>query len=339
MEEYMPRAVIVGTGLYAPGAPIDNSTLKKLTGIEFDAERHEAKLGIKARHIARLSGIAETTADFAEKAARNALESAGIDARDVGLFIVATDTPEYISPATAIVVQGRLQGGETDAKSFDLGASCASFVEALDVAARHLATDASVRYAVVVGVYNMPAYIRDGDAFGWSIFADGAGAVVLERREGGEEGYIDGAFVTDGTQWNYVGVYAGGTKLPITRERLDSGEYGLQLLQKLPGDRNVKLWPPLALRLLKKAGVPQSAVSHYLFTQINKSVIEQVMGALGEPLEKTTMVMDRYGYTGSGCIPMALHEAVRAGRIKKGDLVVLVASGAGLAVGASLLRF
>ncbi len=335
----MPKAVIVGTGLYAPGAPIDNSTLKKLTGIEFDAERHEAKLGIAARHIARLSGIAESTADFAEKAARNALESARIDPKEVGLFIVATDTPEYISPATAIVVQGRLQGGETDAKSFDLGASCASFVEALDVAARHLITDTSLRYAVVVGVYNMPAYIRDGDVFGWSIFADGAGAVVLERQETSDSGYIDGAFVTDGTQWNYIGVYAGGTKLPVTRERLDSGEYGLQLLQKLPGDRNVKLWPPLALRLLKKAKLPQSAVSHYLFTQINKSVIEQVMDLLGEPLEKTTMVMDRYGYTGSGCIPMALHEAVRSGRIKKGDLVMLVASGAGLAVGASLLRF
>ncbi len=335
----MPKAVIVGTGLYAPGAPIDNNTLKKLTGIEFDAERHEAKLGIAARHIARLSGIAETTADFAEKAARNALESARVQPKDVGLFIVATDTPEYISPATAIVVQGRLQGGETEAKSFDLGASCASFVEALDVAARHLVTDASVRYAVVIGVYNMPAYIRDGDVFGWSIFADGAGAVVLERQETSDSGYIDGAFVTDGTQWNFVGVYAGGTKLPVTRERLDSGEYGLQLLQKLPGDRNVKLWPPLALRLLKKAGIPQSDVNHYLFTQINKSVIEQVMDILGEPLDKTTMVMDRYGYTGSGCIPMALHEAVRVGRIKKGDLVLLVASGAGLAVGASLLRF
>ncbi len=199
-------------------------------------------------------------------------------------------------------------------------------------------TDSSLRYAVVVGVYNMPAYIRDGDAFGWSIFADGAGAVVLERQEDSSSGYIDGAFVTDGTQWNFVGVYAGGTRLPVTRERLDAGEYGLQLLQRLPGDRNVKLWPPIVLRLLEKAGMSQSAVNHYLFTQINKSVIEQVMEVLGEPLEKTTMVMDRYGYTGSGCIPMALHEAIQAGRIKKGDLVVLVASGAGLAVGASLLR-
>lgn len=338
-EEHMAKAAIIGTGLYAPGQPIDNETLKKLTGVEFDSQRHEEKLGIKSRHIARLSGLKETTADFAEHAARDALQAAKVDPKDVGLFIVATDTPEYISPATSILLQGRLQGGETGAKSFDVGASCASFIEALDAAARHLMTDSSMRYALVVGVYNMPAYIRDGDAFGWSIFADGAGAVVLERQEQGQSGYIDGAFVTDGTQWNFVGVYAGGTKLPVTRKRLDSGEYGLQLLQKLPGDRNVKLWPPLVQRLLEKAKIPQTAVSHYLFTQINKSVIEQVMGVLGEPLHKTTMVMDRYGYTGSGCIPMALHEAVMAGRIKKGDLIVMVASGAGLAVGASLLKF
>ncbi len=334
----MAKAVIVGTGIYVPGAPIDNKTVMKLTGIEFDAARHEQKIGIKQRHISRLSGLQETTADFAEKAARDALKAAKIDAEDVGLFIVATDTPEHISPATSIIVQGRLQGGQTYAKSFDLGASCASFVEALDVAARNLITDTSVHYALVIGVYNMPAFIRDDDSFGWSIFADGAGAVVLERQEESNSGYIDGTFITDGTQWNFLGVYAGGTRFPITHERLNKGEYGLQLLQKMPGDRNIRLWPPLIQHLLDKVHLPQSEVDHYLFTQINKSVIEQVMEILGEPIEKTTMVMDRYGYTGSGCIPMAMHVGLQEGRIKKGDLVVLVASGAGLAVGASLLR-
>lgn len=334
----MAHAVIVGTGIYAPGPAIDNETLKKLTGIEFDAARHEEKLGIKARHIARLSGLNESTADFAEKAARAALSSAGVDSREVGLFIVATDTPEYISPATSILLQGRLQGGQTEAKSFDVGASCASFVEALDAAARHLMTDPSLRFALVVGVYNMPAYIREGDAFGWSIFADGAGAVLLERQENTDSGYIDGAFVTDGTQWNFVGVYAGGTRLPVTRDRLEKGEYGLQLLQKLPGDRNIRLWPPLVERLLAKTGVLKTEVSHYLFTQINRSVIEEVMQILNQPMEKTTTVMDRFGYTGSACIPMALHEALTLGRLRKGDLIVMVASGAGLAVGASLIR-
>ncbi|HCO47998.1 MAG TPA: ketoacyl-ACP synthase III [Spirochaetaceae bacterium] len=337
----MAFARIIGTGIYAPGKAIDNAELKRLTGIEFDAAKHEAKLGIAARHIARLSGLDETTADFAEKASRAALDDAGVDPMAVGLFIVATDTPEYISPATGILLQGRLQGGETEARAFDVGASCASFVAALDMAARAVASDKTLDYALVVGVYNMPAFIREGDAFGWSIFADGAGAVVLARAESGRdgaEGYIEGVFRADGTQWNYVGVYAGGTRKPVTKVLLDAGAYGLELLQRLPGDRNVKLWPLLVLRLLEKAGVAQVDVAHYIFTQINKSVIAQVMDILGEPMEKTTTIMDRFGYTGSGCIPMALHEAMRSGRVKKGDLVVLVASGAGLAVGACLLR-
>lgn len=329
---------IVATGIYAPGDPIDNEKLKALTGIEFDSDKLEAKLGIRQRHIARLSGLDETTADFAEKAARSALSNAKVSSKEVGLFVVATDTPEYISPATAILLQGRLQNCESETRVFDVGASCASFVEALDTASRTMLSDASLHYGLVVGVYNMPAYIREGDAFGWSIFADGAGAVLLERTVEGTSGYIDGVFRADGTQWNYVGVYAGGTRNPVTEERIRAGTYGLELLQRLPGDRNVKLWPPLIQRLFEKSKIQQASISHYFFTQINKSVIADVMGILKEPFDKTTTVMDRYGYTGSACIPMALHEALVSGRVRKGDLIILVASGAGLAVGACLIR-
>lgn len=334
----MAKARILATGLYAPGAPIDNVELARLTGITFDAARLESKLGIRSRHIARLRGLRESTADFAERAARAALADAGIDAHDVGLFIVATDTPEFVSPATAILLQGRLQGGEAAAAAFDVGASCASFVTALDAAARMMASDGSLRYALVVGVYNMPAHLRPGDEFGWTIFADGAGAVLLGRAEGRERsGYVEGLFRADGTQWNYVGVYAGGTRQPVTHELLDAGTWGLELLQKLPGDRNVHLWPPLVLALLEKARWGLSDIDHILFTQINRSVITQVMEILGVPPERTTCIMDRYGYTGSACVPMALHTALREGRVRPGDALVLVASGAGLAVGANLV--
>lgn len=334
----MARARIAGTGVYAPGEAIGNEELKALTGIEFDVERHEARIGIKLRHMARLRGLDESSADFAERASRAALDEAGVDPLDVGLMIVATDTPEYISPATGILLQGRLQGSERESMALDVGASCASFVTALDLAARRVETDSSLRYALVVGVYNMPAYIRPGDAFGFSIFADGAGAILLERSEGDDgRGYVDGVFRADGTQWNFVGVYAGGTRRPVTRELLDAGTYGLELLRRLPGDRNVKLWPPLVRRLLDKAGWTQAKVDHFIFTQINLSVIAEVMALLGEPMSKTTTVMDRYGYTGSACVPMALHAAIEEGRVKKGDAVLFVASGAGLAVGANLV--
>jgi 3-oxoacyl-[acyl-carrier-protein] synthase-3 len=336
----MAKAKIVGTGLYAPGEPIRNDELKRLAGIAFDSERLESKMGISARHVARLRGLPETTADFAEKAARAALADAGVDGSDVGLFVVATDTPEYISPATSILLQGRIQGGLRPSGAFDVGASCAGFVTALDAASRIVATDESLRYALVVGVYDMPAYLRPGDAFGWSIFADGAGAVLLERTADEDpSGYVEGVLEADGTQWDYVGVYAGGTKKPVTKELLDAGTYGLELLQKLPGDRNLKLWPPLLGRLLSKAGRRIEDLDHLIFTQINRSVIEEVMGVLGLPMDMTTCVMDRYGYTGSACVPMALRVAVEEGRIAGGDLVATVASGAGLAVGANLFMF
>lgn len=334
----MAKAKIVGTGLYAPGDAIDNAELARLASVEFDAARLEEKTGIRSRHLARLRGIDETTADFAEKAARAALADAGVEAADVGLIVVATDTPEYVSPATAILLQGRLQGGERETGSFDVGASCASFVTALDAAARIVASDPALRHALVVGVYDMSAHLRPGDAFGWSIFADGAGAVVLARTgDDDPAGYVDGVLRADGTQWNYIGVYAGGTRRPVTREVLGAGTWGLELLQKLPGDRNQKLWPPLVRRLLDKSGRTLDGVDHLIFTQINRSVIAAVMAELGLPMEKTTCVMDRYGYTGSACVPMALATAIRERRVHPGDTLVLVASGAGLAVGGNLL--
>ncbi len=321
---------IVGTGLYAPGDPIDNNELMELAGIEFDAERAERKLGIRTRHIAHLRGIDETSADFAEKAARAAIETAGVDPKEIGLFVVASDTPEYISPATSMVLQGRIQGGQRYCGTFDVNASCSSFVAALHSAQALLASDTSIRYACIVGLYNMPAFVRPGDAFGYSIFADGAAAFIIENGDG----YLGGQLLADGTQFDYVGVYAGGTKQPVTAERLAEGRYGLELLQRLPGDRNVKLWPVMVDTVLEKIDRTRDQIDHYLFTQINKSVIEEVMGILDQDMSKTTMVMDRYGYTGSACIPMAYHTAVEEGRIKRGATVMAVASGAGLAVAA-----
>ncbi len=336
----MAKIKIIGTGIYAPGKPIDNDELQKLTGIELDSAKLENKLGIKQRHMARLRGIKETTADFATKAAINAINNAGINPNDVDAFIVGTDTPEYISPATALIVQGRIQEGERWGAGFDINSSCASFATAYDMAARLMETDPTMKKAVVVGVYNMPAYVRDKDAFGFSIFADGAGAIVLERTTDDDvSGYINGQYMADGTQWNFVGVYSGGTKNPVTHEVLDSGEYGLQLIQPLPGDRNVRLWPMITKKLLEKTNKTVDQIDHIFFTQINRYVIEQVMNILELPMEKTTCVMDRYGYTGSGCIPMAFHHAIQDGKLKRGDTIVFITSGAGFAVGTNIFNY
>jgi len=330
---------IIGTGIYAPGEPIDNKELIELAGVEFDIEKVEKKLGVYQRHMAHLRGIKETTADFATNAALNAIQNAGIDPDEIGLFIVGSDTPEYISPGTTLLVQGRIQKKETWASSFDINASCASFAIAFDNAVRIMATDESIKYAVVTGVYNMPAYLRPDDNFGYSLFADGAGAIVLERNESDKQGYINGQLLTDGTQWDYIGVYAGGTKIPVTEDVVKKNEHGLLSLKALPGDRNTRLWPMVVNKLLNKAGLKIEEIDHFIFTQISRYVIEKVMIELDQPLEKTTFIMDKYGYTGSGCLPMAFHHATTEGKIKRGDKVLLMASGAGLAVGSNLFIY
>ncbi len=336
----MAKAKIIGVGLYAPGEPIDHTELKKLAGLEFDESKLESKLGYNKRHIAHLRGIDETSADFATKAAENAIKDAGIDPMDVGLFIVGSDTPEYISPATSVLVQGRIQGKQQYTGAFDICSSCASAITALDVAARMVATDETIKYAVVTGVYNMPNFVKPGDTFSVPIFSDGAGAFVLERTaDDDKSGYINGQLLSDGTQWDFIGVYTGGAKKQPTHELLDKGEYGLESLKPLPGNRNVELWPPIVKDLLKKSKMTLDDIDHIIFTQINKSVIEEVMKVLGLPMDKTTTIMDRYGYTGSACVPMAFATAVKEGKVKKGDTVLFVASGSGLTVGTSLLVY
>jgi 3-oxoacyl-[acyl-carrier-protein] synthase-3 len=330
---------IIGTGLYAPGDPIDNIMLKELAQIEFDAEKIESKIGIYKRHIAKFRNIEETTADFATKAAMNAIEDAGIDVNEIGLFIVATDTPEFITPATAILVQGRIQQGEQWAISFDVAASCASFTMAFDTATSILNSNSLIKYAVITGVYNMPAFIRPGDKFSYPIFADGAAAFVLQKDETTSSGYIGSQMLTDGTQWNFIGIYAGGARNQITHETLDNNTHGLLSLQPLPGDRNVRLWPIIVEKILNNYSTTTDEIDHYIFTQINKSVILKVMEAINQPVEKAHFVMDKYGYTGSACVPMAFHEGVLSGKIKRGDKVLFVASGAGLSVGSNLFIY
>lgn len=344
----MRKISILGTGSYFPGKSIDNDELMNLSNIIFDKEKIEKVIGIKKRHIAKLRQIDETTADFAEKASIEAIKDANISKDSIDLIIVATDTPEFISPATSILLQGRLQGNQKSTMVFDVGASCASFVNAFDVASRMMKSNNNIRNSLVVGVYNMTKYVREGDSFGLSIFADGAGAFILgDLVESGknnkntitESDYIESEFISDGTQWNYIGVYAGGTRKIITKEIIDSKSYGLELIQRLPPDRNIKLWPPIVQDLCKKAMKNLDEIDYFIFTQINKSVIVEVMNILEQPIEKAIMVMDKYGYTGSACIPTAFDNAVKDKIIKRGDTILFCASGAGLAVGANLFIY
>ena len=327
----MKNAVIIGTGKYVPKILITNAEMEKILGVPLKPSI-EGKLGIKQRYV---TGDDESTVDLATNAGIKAIEKANLKPEEIDLVIVATDTPEYISPASSSVVQGRLKA--VNAGTFDINASCAGFVSALDIASRMIATG-GYRYILLIGVYNMTKFVDKTDVNVFPIFADGAGAVVSAATDE-DRGFQAGKLIAEGTQYDFLGIYAGGAKHPINQERLEKKEHLLQFLKPLPPDRNIQLWPPLIKEVLAKINLEYKDIDHIIFTQINKWVIEEVMKIIELPMEKTTCIMDRYGYTGSGCVPMALDVALEEGKIKKGDTVVFVASGVGFNVAATVFKW
>jgi 3-oxoacyl-[acyl-carrier-protein] synthase-3 len=293
----------------------------------------EGKLGIKQRYV---TGDEFSSADLATNAAKAAIADAGIKPEDIDMVIVTSDTPEYISPPTSSVVQGRL--GAVNAGTFDMNASCAGFTTALDVASRMIGYDTAYKNILLCGVYNMTKFVNWEDEKVAPIFADGGGAVVLQATEG-ENGYLAAKVYADGTQYDLLGIFVGGTKIPVTKERVENKEHYLTFLKPLPPARNIELWPKLVPQALQRAGLEIKDIDHILFTQINKWVIEEVMKVLDLPMEKTTCIMDKYGYTGSACLPMALNTAINNKKIKPGDIVVLVGSGVGLSVSVAVFRW
>ena len=326
----MTNAKIVGTGRFSPSVHLTNKEMEKLIGQPLKPSLEE-KLGINARYIASND---ESSADLAYGAALKALTDAGIKPEDLDLIIVTSDTPEYLSPSTAAIVQGRL--GAMNAGVFDLNSSCSGFPAALDVASGMI-TRGGYQNIMVIGVYCMTKYIDKTDVNIFPIFADGAGAVIMSATTEGK-GFLSSQLIADGTQWDLLGIYAGGTKKPMSLERLQNKEHLLTFLKPLPPDRNIKLWPPLLEMVLKKANLTIKDVDHFFFTQINKWVIEEVMKLLDEPMKKTTCIMGEHGYTGSACIPMSLDIARKAGTVKEGDIIVMVASGVGFAVAATVFK-
>jgi 3-oxoacyl-[acyl-carrier-protein] synthase III len=326
------EATITGTGSYVPSRVVTNAELSARLGEDID-EFVSKVLGIRER---RVCGPDESTVDLAEAAAGRALAAAGVSPEEVDLLIVSTDTPEHISPATSSVLHGRLGMGR--AGTFDVNAACAGFVTALDVAWKYIRSDDRYSRILVVAAYAMSKYVDEADKKTSTIFADGAGAVVVEASS--SPGVLATELYADGSFAHRMGVFAGGTKEPITEAVLrDGGRHRLRFVEKYPASVNEEGWPRIARSVLGRIGQSPEDVDLWLWTQVNRSTIEAVMASLGQPMSRAHTVMDRWGYTGSACIPMALDDVVRAGRLAPGDLVLMTGSGAGLAMGTAVLRW
>lgn len=319
-------AQIVSTGRYVPARVLTNAELDALLGEPVDQWLIE-NVGIRQRH---LIGDDEVTSDLAVYAARQALERASVAPQDVDLLILATDTPDYISPGTSSAVQYKL--GAANAGTFDVNSACAAWVIGLDMAARYIATDEAYRYILVIGAYGMTRYMDWTDKRTCTLFGDGAGAVLL--RAGERPGFLGGNIKSDGSFHDYMGVFIGGTVAPTGGD--GSPRQVLEIRKRFPPDTNNKGWPPLVRALMAKIGRPVSAIDRIYFTQLNARTIEVVMADLGLPLSKTHRVMDKWGYTGSACMPMALDDAIEQ-QIgpQPGELVVFCGSGAGYTMAAA----
>jgi 3-oxoacyl-[acyl-carrier-protein] synthase-3 len=297
-------------------------------------------VGIHQRHI---MADDETTSDMITAAARQALARAGVSAADLDLIMVATDTPDYLSPATASAVQAKL--GAANAGTYDVNCACAAWVTALDMAARYVATGygrgdpAQTCYILVAGGYGMTKFIDWTDKYTCTLFADGAGVALVGA--GDRPGFLGGKLVAHGQYHDALGIYTGGTYRPATPEIVQElGKPRVQFVRKFPATFNSDNWPPLIRDLVRKAGLSLDEIDFYLFTQLNLRTIEYVMENLGQPLSKTHWIMDKWGYLGSACIPAALDDALERGKgPKPGDNVVFCASGGGLAMAATLWRW
>jgi 3-oxoacyl-[acyl-carrier-protein] synthase-3 len=314
---------LISTGIYVPEIEVPNRVYRDRfasTAPDF-VDKMEASAGIMTRFHAPPSWA---TSDLAVRAANQALSRAMLSPGDVDLIVLGTDSPDYITPSTSVVVQHKL--GANKAGTFDVGCACASFPTALAAASGLMQTNPWLKNVLVIGAYMMQRLADENDQMHF-FYGDGAGAAVLQRSSA--PGLMQAAFRADGSFAKAWMIPSGGTAEPATAESVAAGRTKVRMLEKYPPEINEEGWPAVTRALAEHNGFSLSEVDLFVFTQVRRRTIEKVMKTLEQPVEKAHTIMQKWGYTGSACIPMALHDAIVTGRAKSGDLVVLVGSGVG----------
>jgi 3-oxoacyl-[acyl-carrier-protein] synthase-3 len=326
------RGLIAGSGSYLPARSVPNSELE--TFLDTDDAWIRDRTGIGARRIAADD---EVTSDLATRAVRSALEAAGRRPDEVDLLIVATVTPDSPMPACAVRVQQKL-GIVSRAPAFDVSAACAGFLFGLTIADQFLRTG-TARVAVVVGVELLSRIIDWTDRTTAVLFGDGAGAVVLERAADGDERGIEAVRIhSDGSLADALAIPAGGSAEPLTAHGLAAGRNKVHMAGQEVFRAAVRGLGDVAEEVLADAGVTPDQVDAFVFHQANIRILSAVAERLGVGMDKLVLVLEETGNTSSASIPIALDGALRSGRLKRGDRVLLAALGAGVSWGGALVR-
>ncbi|MHA2159768.1 MAG: 3-oxoacyl-ACP synthase III family protein, partial [Candidatus Thorarchaeota archaeon] len=228
-----------------------------------------------------------------------------------------------------------------NAGTFDVNCACAGLVTSLDIASRYIRTDSDIETVLVIGAYGMTKFVDWTDHYTCTLFADAAGAMVLQASED-KEGFIASKLIADGTFHDHLGIFVGGTAEPPTLEAIKNHRHHLSFRKRFPADTNLQHWPILTRETVAKANLSMEDIDWIFFTQVNLRTIEAVMKELDMPLEKTHNVMDKWGYTGSACITLAMYDAIDQGRLPppgegNGEHIVLCSSGGGFNMAAAVL--
>jgi 3-oxoacyl-[acyl-carrier-protein] synthase-3 len=324
------NALITGWGMYAPSRVMTNDELS--TMVDTSDEWIRTRTGIRERRIAADDETATTLSVYA---ARDALAVAGLDPTELDLVIVATCTPDYPLPATAVLIATEL--GATRAAGFDLQAACSGFLFAL-ASGTSFISSGMYRSVLVIGVEVLSRFLDWSDRSTCVLFGDGAGAVLLQASDkpGGMLGFD---LFSDGTGCEGIIVPAGGSARPASHATVDAHEHSIRMLGSEVFKYATRQMGESALAALRKSGLTVDDVDQFVFHQANLRIITHVQKQFGIPDHKTFLNIEKYGNTSAASVPMALVEALAGGRIKPGDRILMVAFGAGYTAGAVVVEW
>jgi len=325
----MRTAGILGAGGYVPDTVLSNHDLEKM--VDTSDEWIFARTGMRARRIASPE---QATSDMAAAAATRALEDAGLAAQDIDLILVATVTPDHMCPSAAAIVQHEI--GAVDTPGFDINAGCTGFVHGMSIGAQFIAGGV-YEHVLVIGAEKLSTIMDYEDRESCILFGDGAGAVVLGADADGE--ILDCHLGLDGSEAQTIWVPAGGSRLPATEATVAERRHFVRLQGRRVYRFAVSKFCSEIEGLAERKGIAVSDIDWIVPHQANQRITEAAATQLGVPMEKVVCNIEQYGNTSSASIPIALAEAVDDGKIQPGQLVALVAFGAGLTWGSALVRW
>lgn len=323
------KAGIVGVGSYVPKNIISNFDLEKI--MDTSDEWIKTRTGIRERRIVDEN---EATSDLATKAALNAIKDANLTPEDIDLIIVATITPDMIFPSTACLVQANIKA--TKAACFDLEAACSGFIYGITVGKQFIESD-TYKHVLVIGAEALSRILDYEDRSTAILFGDGAGAVVMGPVS--EGGVLSTSLGSDGNGKDYLNIPAGGSKTPASEDSIKNRLHFIKMAGSDVFKFAVRIMQDASVECIKSANLEIQDIDYLIPHQANIRIIEASAKRLKLSMDKVYVNLDKYGNMSAASIPVALDEAYREGKIKKGDNIVLVGFGGGLTWGASVVRW